>query len=153
MRWRVIGFASLGVNMVLAALWLSGPIGSGSRSNADTAAGGPSSMGLGRTNFVLRRQFFSWQEVESPDYTTYIANLRGIGCPEQTIRDIIIADVNAHFSRRRATEMVTPEQQWWRAEPDTNVLQVAMEKARVLDDERRALLTRLLGPSWESGDL
>src|SRR5262249_8592047 len=109
--------------------------------------------GSGRTNVVLRRQFFSWQEVESPDYPTYIVNLRNIGCPEQTIRDIIIADVNALYSRRRATEVVTPEQQWWRSEPDTNVLQVALDKLRVLDDERKALLTRLLGANWESGDL
>jgi len=40
----------------------------------------------------VRRQFFSWQQLESPDYQTYVANLRDIGCPEQTIRDIIIAD-------------------------------------------------------------
>ena len=60
-----------------------------------------------KTNIVLRRQLFSWREVESADYPTYVANLRQIGCPEQTIRDIIIADVNALYSRRRATELVT----------------------------------------------
>jgi LysM repeat protein len=76
-----------------------------------------------------------------------------MGCPEQTIRDIIIADVNALYARKRATELVTPEQQWWRSEPDSNVLQVVTEKSRVLDDERKALLSRLLGPNWESGDL
>ena len=77
----------------------------------------------------------------------------GIGCPEQTIRDIIIADVNALFARRRATELITPEQQWWRSEPDTNIVLAASEKARELEDERRALLTRLLGTNWETGDL
>src|SRR5262249_4910910 len=106
-----------------------------------------------QTNVLLRRQFFTWQEVESPDYPTYITNLRNIGCPEQTIRDLIIADVNALFARRRATELITPEQQWWRSEPDTNVLQVALEKTRALEDERRGLLSRLLGTNWESGDL
>src|SRR5262249_51123614 len=84
---------------------------------------------------------------------TYIANLRSIGCPEQTIRDIIIADVNALYSRKRALEVITPEQQWWRSEPDTNVIQLALEKARALDDERKGLLARLLGSNWESGDL
>ena len=49
---------------------------------------------------MLRRQLFSWREVESADYATYIANLRDIGCPEQTIRDIIIADVNQLYSRQ-----------------------------------------------------
>src|SRR2546430_9741862 len=43
--------------------------------------------------------------------------------------------------------------QWWRSEPDTNVVQAAAEKARDLEDERRALLARLLGTAWEAGDL
>jgi hypothetical protein len=38
---------------------------------------------------------FQWSRLESRDYRTYIANLRAIGCPEQTIRDIITADVHA----------------------------------------------------------
>ena len=153
MRWRLIAFASLGANILLAAVWLSAPIPDRNRSRADLAGSGFGPGATGRTNYVLRRQFFSWDQVESADYPTYIANLRAIACPEQTIRDIIIADVNALYARKRATELVTPEQQWWRSEPDTTVLQAAIEKARGLEDERRALLTRLLGPEWESGDL
>jgi LysM repeat protein len=101
----------------------------------------------------VRRQFFSWRELESRDYPVYIANLRDIGCPEQTIRDIIIADVNTLYTQRRANEMVTAESQWWRSEPDPAVVRAAYEKAKSLEDERRSLLTRLLGPNWESGDL
>jgi LysM repeat protein len=106
-----------------------------------------------RPRTILRRQFFSWRELESRDYPTYIANLRDIGCPEQTIRDIIIADVNALYMQRRATEMVTAESQWWRSEPDPAVVFAAAEKAKSLEDERRSLLSRLLGTNWESGDL
>ena len=153
MGWRALALISLGANIVLAAVWLAitSPHAGESASRAQELA--LSNAANTRTNILLRRQFFSWQEVESPDYPTYITNLRNIGCPEQTIRDIIIADVNALYARRRAIELVTPDQQWWRSEPDTNVLQVALEKSRGLEDERRALLTRLLGPSWESGDL
>ena len=102
---------------------------------------------------MVRREYFSWDQVESPDYPTYIANLRDVGCPEQTIRDIIIADVNALYARCRAIELVTPEQQWWRPQPDTNILLAAAEKARALDQERTTLLTRLLGPTWEAEDM
>lgn len=153
MSWRALALLSVGVNVLFVAVWLVFPrhplAGSlSSQTDGDTIA-----TNTTKPSIVLRRQFFSWREVESTDYPTYIANLRNIGCPEQTIRDIIIADVNALYARKRALELVTPEQQWWRSEPDTNVLQVALEKARVLDEERRNLLTRLLGPSWESGDL
>jgi LysM repeat protein len=101
----------------------------------------------------VRRQFFLWSELESEDYVTYIANLRAISCPEQTIRDIIIADINALYARRRATEIQTPEQQWWRATPDPVVLRSAREKLLALDAERRALLTRLLGPGWDQTEM
>jgi hypothetical protein len=37
---------------------------------------------------------FKWSQIECPNYPTYIANLRRIGCPEQTIREIIVADVD-----------------------------------------------------------
>ena len=153
MRWRAYALLSLGVNILLVALWLMLPRHPFAGSLSSSTGLNDASDNTSKPNIVLRRQFFSWQEVESPDYPTYIANLRNIGCPEQTIRDIIIADVNALYSRKRALELVTPEQQWWRSEPDTNVLQVALEKARALDEERRNLLTRLLGSSWESGDL
>ena len=154
MRWRVVALVSLGVNVLLAAGWLFWPRPSSPGVPAPGAAGWSGGVGgWSRTNLVLRRQFFSWREVESNDYPTYIANLRNIGCPEQTIRDLIIADVNALYARKRATELVTPEQQWWRSQPDTNVVQAAAEKARALDEERRTLLTSLLGPSWEAGDL
>lgn len=153
MRWRVIAVASVGVNVALAAVWVGAPRLLSGRAAASLRSTGQWQSPTSRTNFVVRRQYFSWRDLESPDYEVYIANLRAIGCPEQTVRDIIIADVNALYARRRATELITPEQQWWRSDVDTNVLLAAQEKSRELDDERRALLTRLLGPHWESGDL
>ncbi|HVV01263.1 MAG TPA: LysM peptidoglycan-binding domain-containing protein [Verrucomicrobiae bacterium] len=152
MRWRRLGILSLGINLLLAAgLWAAlHQIGVRANSGAPKDLAPTNSQ---NPKVIVRRQFFSWSEVESSDYPTYIANLRDIGCPEQTIRDIIIADVNSLFAKRRATELVTSEQQWWRSDPDTNVLAVAAEKSRALEDERRALLTRLLGTNWEAGDI
>ncbi len=153
MRWRAFAFGSLGVNLLLAAGWLIARKHWATKSAAMAAEAAQASQATSRTNVVVRRQFFSWREVESSDYPTYIANLRDIGCPEQTVRDIIIADVNAMYARKRATELVTAEQQWWRSEPDPAVLRAAAEKSRVLEDERRGLLARLLGTNWESGDI
>ncbi len=41
---------------------------------------------------------FDWSQIESADYRVYVANLRRIGCPEQTVRDIITADVHALYA-------------------------------------------------------
>jgi hypothetical protein len=45
---------------------------------------------------------FDWRLVESEDYQTYVKNLRAIGCPEQTVRDIVTADVRQAFAAKRA---------------------------------------------------
>ena len=98
---------------------------------------------------MVRRQNFTWQEVESNDYATYIKNLREIGCPDATIRDIIVADVNELYSHRRASEVISADHQWWKSEPDIGAVQAAAEKLKMLEAERKTLLTRLLGPGWD----
>jgi len=153
MRWRVIALVSVGVNIALGAVCVFRARQEAALEAAAVAASRQVSTNQATTNFVVRRMLFSWQQIESADYPTYVSNLRQVGCPEQTIRDIIIADVNALFARKRATELVTPEQQWWRSHPDTNIVLAAVQKARELEDERHGLLVRLLGTNWETGDL
>jgi hypothetical protein len=102
-----------------------------------------------KTNVVVRRLNFTWHEVESADYVTYIKNLREIGCPEGTIRDIIVADVNQLYAHRREKEIQPPEFQWWKSELDPAIRQQNARKLRSMETERKAMLTRLLGPEWE----
>jgi hypothetical protein len=45
-------------------------------------------------------QPFSWSQLESADYRTYIKNLRGIGCPEPTLRAIVTADVDRLYTAK-----------------------------------------------------
>ncbi len=154
MRWRLVAIVSVGLNLALLAGLLAAR-----RASAPTPAPGGATQAAG-TNIYARTvpifspgKFLSWEEIESPDYRKFIANLRLIKCPEQTIRDIIIADVNAMFARRLAIELVNSTQQWWRTEPDPEIDAEAAAKAHALDEERRQLLTSLLGPNWETGDL
>lgn len=150
MRLRTFLILSIGLNMVLFACWYhsSRP----AYSTVDTASPETNEPSRPRVNVVMRTQTFNftWHEVESADYVTYIRNLRAIGCPEQTIRDIIVADVNQLYSHRRATEVVAADQQWWRSEPDRNLIKEAVEKMKSLDAERKSLLTKLLGPGWDA---
>jgi hypothetical protein len=44
---------------------------------------------------------FRWRQLESADYRVYVSNLRAIGCPEQTVRDIICADVDSMYTAKR----------------------------------------------------
>jgi LysM repeat protein len=153
MRWRAWLILSLLLNGVLAAcLWWQSRSGPARGEEPHAGLRDPLLTNRPRTVVMIRKQFFSWTEVESPDYEKYIANLRDIGCPEATIRDIIVADVNQLYARKRATEVITVEQQWWRSEPDPEVEQAALERLEAMDQERRALLDRLLGSAWDLDD-
>ena len=93
--------------------------------------------------FTTRK--FGWQDVESEGYRDYLANLRGIGCPEEKVRYIILSDINDLFAQKRLKEAVDHDPQWWRAEPEITIANVLQEKGRKLDEERRVLIEKLLG--------
>ncbi len=97
---------------------------------------------------------FDWRAVESADYRRYIANLRSIGCPEETIRDIITADVNKLFEARK-NELITAGNtnkfEFWKG---GNILasmlgntmsEEKIKQQQELSKEKRALLKELLG--------
>ena len=142
---------SVGLNILLAVLILrasSAPeeiaVSPASNVQAKVDTNAP------RTRLVVRRQGFTWSEVESADFPTYIKNLRNIGCPERTIRDIIVAEVNELFAERLTKEFNLPEQKWWLPDPDMDALQSGMDQVRALEAEKTQLLTQLLGADWNS---
>jgi hypothetical protein len=93
---------SLGVNAVFAAaliLFLFAPVRY--PAGNDLRHAGISDVLEIPSPVVSIREKFSWRRLESDDYRTFVANLRGIECPEQTIEDIICADVHALFARKR----------------------------------------------------
>ena len=149
MRGRIVLWVSLALNaLLLLAFWRfrASPEGP-TVSELPPPTPIPQAV---RTNVVVRRLNFVWSQIESDDYGRFIANLRNIACPESTIRDIIVADINQLFAKRRSTEIHTPAQDWWRSDPDPVVAQQAATAIRALETERQSLLTRLLGPDWES---
>jgi len=89
---------------------------------------------------------FSWQDVESDAYRTYIESLRAVGCPDDKIRTIVVADVNELFDKRRLQEAVRYDMQWWRPEAQNlAIVNVLQERGRALEEQRAALIAKLLG--------
>ncbi len=102
---------------------------------------------------VVEPEAFDWRRVESADYREYIANLRRIGCPEQTVRDIILADVHALYESRRQAVVASGEQAAvWSADgvspfrtAPAEKLRAQFEELRQIAEEQRAILKELLG--------
>ena len=90
---------------------------------------------------------FGWQDVEAPEYLKYIANLRLVGCPNEKVQQIILSDINQLIDQKRLKEAIAHDIPWWKVEPNQYLMvNVMQEKGRVLEEERHALVEKLLGP-------
>jgi hypothetical protein len=106
------------------------------------------SNGPPTTLYVTNR--FHWRQVESTHYDEYAANLRAIGCPEKTVRDILLADVEKYYEERQLVE--SRQQPFWSAGRQRQLADREREASFVaMNQERKELIQRLLGIEW-SGD-
>jgi hypothetical protein len=106
----------------------------GPATNAATAAPGPTA--------------FRWSEVESTDYLQYVANLRMIGCPEETIRDIICADLTGSYSERAGAILKRQPREYWQKPRNEQPSVADREKLIALGKEQESAVKSLLGVSW-----
>lgn len=153
MRARIFLAVSLVINAALfiaAVVWLRSPheIPRVVRPVDRMVVTSNSTIRIVKTNILVRPLNFTWQELESANYVAYITNLRAIGCPEETIRDIIVADVNGLFSKKRQGDATAQDREWWRAEPSLEFQRALISRADELEKQRVALLTELLGTKW-----
>jgi uncharacterized protein (DUF4415 family) len=92
---------------------------------------------------------FNWQQVESADYRVYVKNLRAIGCPEATIRDIIVADVNEWFAGRIKELVDGVAGRFWDFMLNHDELEKLVEEKlkelNALHDEREEMFASLFG--------
>lgn len=113
-------------------------------------AGAPAAARAPLTNVVVRTNEFKWQQLESEDYRTYIERLRTIGCPEETIHDIIIADLEKLMAGRvREIEGAGEPPKFWKPSRKdlTSTLEALEKQGKKLevDFEKREIVRELLG--------
>ena len=97
---------------------------------------------------------FLWNAIESADYRQYIANLRAVGCPEQTIRDIVATELCTLYQQRALAIWQPRKREYWqkpsssdRPSPDET------KQLRTLENERDAVLHELLGGHYSEQEL
>jgi len=93
----------------------------------------------------------SWKDLETDDLKELIRRLRAVGCPEETVQDIILAEVNRRYASR--TTQIWPDRlavkPFWEttkqdpAEQKKN--RERMRQERAMREEKSALLVDLLG--------
>ena len=154
MRTKAALFGSILLNLMLAGwlLWVSGARPGQTGPSHWTEVSPPAAVSAAlpgatpapssRPTPAARVAAFDWHQVESPDYRQYLANLRAIGCPEKTIQDIIVADVNDLFASRMKAVTRTNLYEFWKREPISRS-QEQQQQIRDLYAQKRELLKSL----------
>jgi hypothetical protein len=119
--------------------------------NANANAGSNTNEAGAVASVVAAHKRVGWEEIESDsrnnteNYKTYLNSLRTVGCPEDKVRYIALADINELFGKKRLKEAVTHDLQWWRSEPELTVAGALQQKGRSLEEERQLLIQKYLG--------
>lgn len=160
MKARVILLVSLILNVsLLGAWWVTTRPPSSKKETAagdiatKTPATSQSRQRATRVVTEVKSDNFDWSEVESDDYRRYISNLRAVGCPEETIRDIIITDINKLYAGKIAALYPSPKdfKVWQTRTRETREIQREREtNVRVLEKEKHDLVKELLGVDLET---
>jgi len=106
------------------------------------------------TNIVVRTNAFHWSQIESPDYRKYVSNLRAIGCPELTIKDIILTDVMKAFAEKRGKFYHNGRDlNYWETDEKRLLTQKQLtdreKQLAEIDKDVPAILRELLGINYE----
>jgi hypothetical protein len=154
------------VNLVLAgvAVWqrlgkssgeaTEAPSGATSRETADEASVSSSNV---TGSPVVEKAGFSYRDLLSTDLRKYIERLRAVECPEPTVQDIVLAEVDRRFAAREAALALHRHQQnpWDPAPPNGGRSWAKWNQLRELRTEKQALVKELLGidiplglPNW-----
>lgn len=93
---------------------------------------------------------FHWSQIASTNYLAYRDQLRAIGCPEATLRDILRAEINAEYQLRRQPLVAEFQALYWTLvargsiEP-TDPDDWRKDEFEGLDEEREEVLKAVLG--------
>ena len=99
---------------------------------------------------VREAEPFHWSQIESDDYQTYVENLRSIGCPEETIRDLVKQDLDKFYEQRKAEVLnsAPPRKDYWKTGHPTTLSQPSAgtrSQLAQLDQEKNGVLNELFG--------
>ena len=93
---------------------------------------------------------FHWSQIEADDYQTYVENLRRIGCPEETIRDLVKRDLDKLYDQRKADILskAPARKEYWKTGNPSALSQpsgATRSQLAQLDREKNEVLGDLFG--------
>lgn len=168
---RILIIVSIAANVALAGWWFK-PRNAATKSesaNAESASsvgksgsrfgkkssetGSAPNETTGSTETGATGEITTWLDIQSADLKQFVRRLREAGCPDETVKDIIVAEVNRIFAAR--TRELWPERyeqaEFWKVENNRynserqKKNRESWRKERQMQKEKSALLVELLG--------
>jgi hypothetical protein len=150
-KHRALLFLSLAVNLALVvflgAVWLTRAPHSLPNDPASDNAVVHQESGQ-----VRNRAARAWDALESRDLAVYAANLRATGCPEKTVRDILLPLIEEKFARVELPDL-EPTNFWASFSQRQAAANARAEQERAVRHDRDTMTKELLGFAWDSGEL
>ena len=91
---------------------------------------------------------FHWSEIESTNYAEYIAGLRSVGCPEKTVRDIVLPEIEEYFDRRKLALMFNQGTFWMAGRQRRTAERERDAQIKQLRKDEELMIEKLLGIDW-----
>lgn len=100
----------------------------------------------------------TWSDLETPEYVAYLDRLRAVGCPEERVRMVVVADADEWLLQQRISQAVANDFPWWKAEPIQGAGEALGDKYEQFRTRRNLLVSKLLGsvpeePAVAGGDV
>jgi hypothetical protein len=117
-----------------------------------STVGMPIATGLKRAHngtTSIQQPSSSWQQIYPSDPARFVSNLRAIGCPEQTIRDIVVLQICRDYRKRILALEAESARNWDYRREHTDSKELDLRR-RDLRDEMITGVESLFGKQWTS---
>ena len=160
MRTSLIILLSLATNVVLALVWFRAdyvalPAGDATRTTVTAPVAGQSNAAASEADGSTAQS--SWSDLQTDDLKEFVRRLRAVGCPEETIKDLVLAQLNRGYSiKQRAIwqNNLNPNDYWkpYKQHFDPAEARKNREHSHQMRDmqkEKTALIVELFGVDVE----
>lgn len=164
MRISFLILLSLAANLVLAALFFRPGNGGAPAPVADatveissgTAADNSSAAPNDRFVTTAAAGKISWRDLQAAELKEFVRKLRAVNCPEETIKDLVLAELNRRFSKQqRSLWSDLQNQDYWKPyqrKVDPEEQKKNRERSKQMQGmqkEKKALLVEIFGVDVE----
>jgi hypothetical protein len=158
MRISVLIFMSLAVSVALAALLFRpghGGMLAVENSSVTVADNGSAATG-GNAAALASSGKISWGNLQAADLKEFVRKLRAVNCPEETIKDLVLAELNRSFAKQqRSLWSELQNQDYWKPyqrKVDPTEQKKNRERSKqmqAMQKEKTALIVELFGVDVE----